>query len=306
MLKIRKNYQLKKLTTMAVGGPARYFVAIKREKELLEALKWAKTRHLPVYVVGEGSNLIPSDRGFPGLIIQNQIKRFKRQGNRVEVGAGNNLLQLILRLNKLGLAGLERMAGIPGTVGAAIYGCAGAYGQEIKDTIVSVRVWDGKKNRSLSKQECKFTYRNSIFKKHKAWIITAVVLKLRKGDRLAQISRNIIKLRERKYPPALKCPGSFFKNIKLSELSAQKRRKLIEAVGRGKIKYGKLPSAALLEAVGAKEIGEGAIKVARHHANLIFNANGGTAAEIKKLAGRLKRLVRKKFSVKLEEEVRYL
>lgn len=305
-MKIIEKHSLKKLTTMGLGGPARYFVAVKTEKGLQEALKWAKGRHLPVYVVGEGSNLVPSDKGFPGLIIQNQIQDFKRDGNVVRTGGGNNLLHLVFRLNKLGLAGMERMAGIPGTVGGAVYGCAGAYGQEIKDCLVSVRFFDGKKFRIISKAQARFFYRSSIFKEHKNWVITSVVFKLKRGSGLDRISRDTIKLREKKYWPGLKCPGSFFKNIKLDELPESKRRHILKQIPEEEIKYNKLPSAVLLEAVNAKGTGEGAIKVASHHANLIYNSGRGTSAQVKKLAVKLKRLVKKKYSVKLEEEVQYM
>ena len=147
---IRKNYPLKKLTTLSVGGPAKYFLAVKTEADLLRAMGFAKQKNLPWYMLGEGSNMVVSDKGYPGVIIQNQIQKFERRGNLVTVGAGNNLLKFILKLDKLGLSGMERMAGIPGTVGGAVYGCAGAYGQEIKDRLAAVRFFDGKKLKSFT------------------------------------------------------------------------------------------------------------------------------------------------------------
>ena len=128
------NYLLKNLTTIKIGGPAKYFFIARNEENLIKAIQWAKKNKVSWQVVGEGSNLIPSDQGFNGLIIKNQIANFKKTGNnKIYVGAGNGLLQFIRKVNKLGLAGMEKMAGIPGTVGGAIYGCVGAYGQEVKD-----------------------------------------------------------------------------------------------------------------------------------------------------------------------------
>ncbi len=317
-MKYKKNYLLKNFTTMAMGGRARFFVSIQSEAELVEALNFAKSKKLPWYVVGEGSNLIAADRGFRGVIIQNRIESLElspspspqEMGSSriVLVGAGNNLLKLIFKLNKLGLEGLERMAGIPGTVGGAIYGCAGAYGQEIKDCLASVKIFDGKKIRNLSKKRCGFGYRGSIFKKHKNWIITEAAFKLGVGerDKIKKISNDIIKLRKKKYWPGLKCPGSFFKNIKLADLPRRQRQSFIKKIPSGKIIYGKVPTGYLLEEVGAKGRKEGKVLVAHHHANLIYNPGGACAKDVKKLAQMLKRLVKNKFGITIEEEVQYL
>src|SRR3989344_5627167 len=133
-------------------------------------------------MLGEGSNMIVSDQGYKGVIIQNQIRKFEKNGNLVTIGAGNNLLETIFKLDRLGLRGLEKMAGIPGTVGGAVYGCAGAYGQEIKDHLVSVRFFDGKQIRKLTRAGCGFSYRFSIFKNQKNWVITEAVFRLGKAQ----------------------------------------------------------------------------------------------------------------------------
>ncbi len=333
--RLKQNFPLKRFTTMAMGGPARFFLTVRSEAELLRALQFAKEKKLPWCVVGEGSNLIAGDNGYRGVVIQNKIQKFdlslvpspspgegkierktspqvmgrgEERGRIVVVGAGNNLLKFTLKLNQLGLAGLERMAGIPGTVGGAIYGCAGAYGQEIKDHLVGVRIFDGKKFRSLTKKQCHFGYRESTFKKHKTWLITAVVFRLGVGDsaQLTKSSREIIRLRQKKYPPGLRCPGSFFKNIRLNDLSAKVRVNFQKLIPRERIIYGKVPTGYLLEVVGAKGMRQGKILVARHHANLIYNPNGGKAADVKKLAKKLKSLVKNKFGITIEEEVQYL
>ncbi|MBA4319815.1 MAG: UDP-N-acetylenolpyruvoylglucosamine reductase [Flavobacterium sp.] len=309
MLKIKKNYPLKKSTTMAIGGPASYFIVVKNEAQLLNALKFAKQKRLKWYVVGEGSNLIAADKGFRGAVIQIRNSVFQIRNNTVIVGAGNNLAKLIPKLNRLGLGGLERMASIPGTVGGAIYGNAGAYGQEIKDVVERVRFFDGKKFRNFTKKQCLFGYRNSIFKKHKNWIITQVIVKLIVGDRgkLLKTSKEIIKLRNKKYPKNLKCPGSFFKNIRLQDIKPEnKLKKLLKRIGKKPVKYGKIPAGHLLEAVGAKGMQEGGIKVALHHGNLIYNTGRGKAKELEKLSRKLKTLVKNKFGIIIEEEVEYL
>ena len=342
-MRIKSNFQLKKITSTRVGGPARYYVEVGNESELLGALKWAarrrfrndgriilgaplRSRHggckLRRIVIGDGTNIIPHDGGFNGLVIRNKIEKFEVRERRVprgprlfsgksevRLGSGNNLLGSIRRLNRLGLGGMEKMAGIPGTIGGAIYGCAGAYGQEIKDRLVRARVWNGTKFLWLTNERCRFRYRDSIFKRHDDWIITEVVFSLQKTDPklLQKTSAEIIKTREQKYPPGLRCPGSFFKNIVVKSIKpVVVRKKLLAQIERDKIKYGKIPAAYLLERIGAKGMRLGGVAIADYHANLIYNRSGGTAKDIRGLASDLKRKVRQKFGIILEEEVRYI
>ena len=307
-MRISRGVSLKKRTSLKIGGLADYFVRVATEQELVRALKFARLRKLKWYLIGAGSNLVAGDGGFSGLIIENAIEKFARNNSEVSVGAGNNLLRLVYKLDRLGLGGLERMAGIPGTVGGAVYGSAGAYGQEIRERVAKVRYMDGKSNKFkwLSNRQCEFSYRHSIFKRKKHWIITEVRLKLARGRGLARISDDIVKLRLKKYRKGLKCPGSFFKNIKLDELNKSERKILLSRVDRQKIIYGKVPVGYLLEEAGAKGLRQGSVRVARHHGNLIYNANGAKASDVKKLAKRLKVKVKKKFGIMLEEEVQYL
>ena len=305
---IRDNYPLKNFTTMGIGGPARFFIDFESVKELQELLSFAKEHSLPWVVVGEGSNLVPADAGYAGIVVRNRIDFLKCKGSKVNVGAGANLFAAVKKLNQTGLAGFERMAGIPGTVGGAIYGCAGAYGQEIKDHLVAVKVFDGSRVRSLTSAECRFGYRTSIFKKHKDWIILEATFKLDHNDRgvLQEISQDIVKKRAIKYPPGLRCPGSFFKNIKLSDLPAPERQSLLRKIPKERVTYGKVATGYLLQQSGAKGLREGRVAVAGHHGNLIYNPGGGTARDVKKLAERLRKLVKNKFHVTIEEEVQYL
>jgi len=307
-MRFEKEKPLSKLTTLGIGGKASFFVEVKKEEDLKIALREALDKKMDWYVLGSGSNIIASDKGFEGLIIKIGIKDFKKSGRRVHVGAGNNLLDFIKKINGLGLAGMEKMAGIPGTVAGAIYGNAGAYGTEIRENITRVRIFDLKKFRWIKNSECRFGYRTSGFKKNKDWIIVGAEFSFGKGKpaELLKISRDTIKLREKKYKPGLLCPGSFFKNIILKNLKPEAKKELLAKIDNSKIMFGKLPSGYLLEEVGAKGMSSGKIKVAEHHGNLFYNAGGGTAHDIKKLAVMMKDRVLKKFGINLEEEVQYL
>ena len=308
-LVFKRNYPLKNLTTMKVGGPAKYFFIARNEINLIKATKWAEENKINWYVVGEGSNLIPNDNGFNGLIIQNQIEEFKKAGNKIYAGAGNNLLKFIFRVNKLGLSGMEKMAGIPGTVGGAIYGCAGAYGQEIKNCLVEVRIYDGKTIKWISKNQCRFNYRESIFKVKKNRVILGVEFKFKRGNskKLLDESKKIIKLREEKYHPGLLCPGSFFKNIIIDDIKPMAlRKKILEKIDKNKIMFGKIPIGYILEIIGARGMKCGGIKLAKHHGNLIYNSGKGKTSQIRKLSKMLKDKVKRKFGLNLKEEIQYI
>lgn len=304
---------LRPFTTMRVGGTARYFIRATTENQLMKAIREAERIRLAWVVIGEGSNIIPPDQPLNALVIKNEINHVRQRGTRVTVGSGTSLLAFIHALNARGWAGFEKMAGIPGTVGGAVYGSAGAYGQEIKDHLLRVKIFDSPPRagavRWLSKEECRFGYRTSIFKKKKRWVILEAEFEVshQESNMLQKTSRDIIRLREQKYRPGLRCPGSFFKNILLSDIRpAQLRRQFLDRIKPQMIQYGKVPAGYLLESVGAKGMREGGIAVAEHHGNLVYNRGKGTAGEIKRLAEILKTKVEKVFGIRLEEEVQYL
>lgn len=309
---IQKNILLKSFTTTRVGGPARYFFRAHSEEALRKVLEHAVTTGMPWIVVGEGSNIIPDDKGYRGLVIKNEIKGFEVHGRSVHVGAGENLLKFIHAMNNLGCQGLETMAGIPGSVGGAIYGCAGAYGSEIKDCLVRVKILEVLDRethvRWISRRMCNFRYRESVFKIKKNWIILAAEFRFNREtpSKLIKISQNTIRVRLEKYSPKMKCPGSFFKNIVLASLAPRKRTALLSDMKKGIAKYGKVPTGYLLEAVGAKGMRQGDICVAEHHGNLIYNTGKGTARDVERLARALKKKVRGRFGIAIEEEVQYI
>src|SRR3989338_8762721 len=170
-MRVRKNFWLKNITSLRLGGRTKYFLRVRKTATLIRALIWAKRQGEKWTVIGAGTNLVPADGGFSGLVLQNEIRTLQVIGSRVYVGAGNNLLKTIQQFNARGLGGLEKMAGIPGTVGGAIYGCAGAYGQEICDRLKRVKVFRGGEICWLTKKQCGFDYRTSIFKNRKDWVI---------------------------------------------------------------------------------------------------------------------------------------
>ncbi len=302
MIKFRKNVRLAPFSTFKIGGWAEYFYEAKTPDDLVRAVQEARKLKLPFKIFAGGSNVVFPDEKLKGLLIRFKGGKIKVKENTFIADAGVNLADVIKRSISSGLKGLETLSGIPGTLGGAVVGNAGAYGHSISETMRRVEIWDGKRRRWLKNSECKFTYRESVLK-HRSYLVLRVELNLRKGDkdRLKKISKDIIKVREKKYKPGLKCPGSFFKNVLVKDIS----KKSLRLIDRIKIIEGKIPTGYLLEEAGARGMRLGGIRVADFHGNLLMNTGKGKAKNAKKLAQILKGKVRKKFGIKLEEEVRY-
>ncbi len=264
--------------------------------ETLQLAKNSGTRHA---IIGGGTNLIVDDQGFPGVIIRYAPKNIEIDGTKVRVEAGAVLQDLIDTTIAAGLRGLETMTGIPGWVGGAIYGNAGAYGHSIQESIESVRFFDGSKTCELCSEKLSFSYRTSVFKSYKDWVILDALLNLEKADpaELRATADGILKIRNEKYPPTMKCAGSIFKNLLLADLPPG------VTVPEKVVREGKVPSAYFLEAAGAKGLAIGGLRVADYHANLIYNEGGGSSRDLWNLIETLKVGVWEKFGVKLEEEV---
>ena len=270
----------------------------------MAAMEVARTGGLPYVVIGGGTNLIVADEGFRGIVLRYVANRLMAAGDRVVADAGAVLQDLIDFAIARGLKGLETLAGIPGWVGAAVYGNAGAYGHSMSERVRTVRFLEDGNIRVFDNSQCDFRYRESIFKDHKEWIILSTELALDPGDAEALRARadEILAVRNAKFPPTMKCAGSIFKNFLLAELPAEVAARVPESV----IREGKVPAAYFLEHVGAKGMQRGGIHIASYHANLIYNAGDGTARDLCALIQELKVRVRERFGIEVEEEVQYI
>jgi UDP-N-acetylmuramate dehydrogenase len=291
-------------TRFGIGGPADIFAETRDEGAFIAAVAAARESGTPVCVTGGGTNLIVSDQGFRGLVLRYSEDTLQVDGPRVTAGSGAVLQDLVDFANHHGLNGLETLSGIPGWVGGAVYGNAGAYGHSISERVAAVRFFDGVAVRVFDNPQCEFRYRESIFKRHKEWIVFQVELTLDPAPaaELEQISADILRVRNEKFPPTMKCAGSIFKNFLLRELPPAVAASVPPAV----VREGKIPAAWFLEQVGAKGMQVGDIHVAGYHANLIYNAGQGTARELRELIAQLKHRVRERFGIEVEEEVQYV
>ncbi len=303
-LTVSQNVPLARYTRFGIGGPAAVLAATADRHAFVAAARAAREAGARVAIIAGGTNLIVSDRGFDGVVLRYTASELRADGCRVDAEAGAELQALVDFTIRCGLKGLETMTGIPGSVGAAVYGNAGAYGRSMSDVVRRVHFFDGERAATLDRAGCEFSYRDSIFKRHKDWIIFSAELELEPSEpaELLRTAEEIRKVRDRKYPPEMKCAGSIFKNLSLAELPEEVARLVPQEV----IREGKVPAGYFLEQAGAKGRRRGDIQVADYHANLIFNAGAGTAADLCALIAELKALVWERFGLELEEEVQYV
>lgn len=303
-LHVREGVLLREITRFEIGGEVSAVVESSDEAAFLRSVRAVRAMGLPWLVQGAGTNLIASDDGFHGIVLRYTGARIERREQSVYVESGAGLQELVDFSIAEGLSGLHTMTGIPGWVGGAIYGNAGAYGNAISASIEGVRFYDGRVLRGMDCSGCEFGYRDSIFKRNKDWIILSATLSMQPGDSTAMKRRadEIRSLREAKYPPSMRCAGSIFKNLLIAALPES----ITGSLPPGVVVEGKLPAGWLLEQVGAKGLRRGDIQVAHYHANTVYNDGHGTSADLRALIDDLKTRVSSRFGIQLEEEVQYV
>ncbi|MBL8158698.1 UDP-N-acetylmuramate dehydrogenase [bacterium] len=302
MLEILNNKPLFSLTTFEIGGPAKHYVEVKTEEEIRDALGWAREHDVPFFILGGGSNLLIPDEGFDGLVIHIVSNHFGFSGDILEADAGCNLLSLISSASEQGLGGWEKLSGIPGSLGGAVRGNAGAFGPEIKDFLVYAHAINTKTEdtHEFANAECEFAYRQSYFKKNPEWIITKVHLKLEKVDpneSVAAIEATIHE-REKRHIQNVRAAGSYFMN----PIAPQAIVSMFEEEKGVQSRGGRVPAGWLIEKVGLKGAQIGGAQSSEQHPNYLVNTGNAKASEVRELADRIKREVKEKFDVELEEE----
>jgi UDP-N-acetylmuramate dehydrogenase len=303
-LAVIENAPLAAYTRFGIGGPAGLLCDTDSEGALAAALHLAEDLALPRIVIGGGTNLVVCDAGFDGVVIRYTGAHISRDGLLLRIESGAVLQEVVDHSIGLGLKGLETMTGIPGYLGGAVYGNAGAYGHSIQELVEQVRFTDGARVSTFTNEHCRFQYRDSIFKDRKDWTILSADFRFHEGDpqELTKTANEIRAIRDAKYPPSMRCAGSIFKNLLFAELPSAVRAEVPLKV----VREGKVPSAWFLEQVGGKGMRRGDIQVADYHANLIYNDGAGTAADLVAVIRELKQRVLDRFGFELEEEVQYV
>ena len=265
--KIIFDEPMKQHTTFKIGGKADEFIKVESEEELEKVLEYAKSKKIKPTIIGNGSNILVTDKGIRGIVIKIDIEEIKIEKGKeqvtVTVGAGTKIMKLASKLMKEGITGFEELAGIPGTIGGAIYMNAGAYGKEIKDIVESTKCIDteGKKYEFTNKEQ-EFSYRSSIFSKKKM--------------------EKLLTQRKEKQPIECFSAGSSFKR-----------------------KEG-IITAKLIDECGLKGYKIGGAKISEKHAGFIINEGNATAKDVIDLIKYVKEKVYEKYKIKIEEEIKII
>ncbi len=310
----QKNIPLRDFTTYRIGGPAKYFFIAKTKEDLIAAAKAAKSLKLPIFILGGGSNLLISDKGFKGLVIKIDIYDVKLRDNKAVVGAGSSLTKLAYLLADNGLSGLEWAAGVPGTVGGAIYGNAQAFGTKICDAIESVEAVNIKtmELENFTEKQCLFSLKSSIFKKNtprgtgKNLVIVSAILNFRKEDK-ATIKNKIeefINYRKTNHPIDFPSAGSTFVNPEIKIKDKKMLEKYPELKGYNE--KGIIPAGYLIAKAGLSGKKIGNAQISEKHSNFIINLGGAGAKDVSSLINLAQERVKNNFGILLVPEVQFV
>ena len=284
-MEVKINEPMMKHTSFRAGGAAEWFAVPEQVEELKAVLAACKKADTPWYVIGNGSNLLVSDKGFPGVIISTaKFDRLEINGTEITVGAGVMLSKLANTAYKAGLTGLEFAAGIPGTVGGACVMNAGAYDSEMKNVLKSVTVLAAEGHvETLQAEELELGYRTSVIPK-KGYLVLEAVVSLTEGnmEEIKAVMDDLAFRRKDKQPLEFPSAGSTFKRP--------------EGYFAGK----------LIEDCGLKGFSVGGAQVSEKHAGFVINKGGATASDIYNLCKEVEKKVQAEFGVALEMEVKLL
>jgi len=276
---ISQNVSLKKYSTFKIGGPAKFFAEPKSIAEIRELLMFCKKGNEKFFILGNGSNVLFSDKGYDGLVI--------KIGKNLE--AGKSLHDVIQDAANKGLGGIEKLEGIPGTIGGAIFMNAGAHGQQISDcvkSVVSVTTYGGIVTRT--NEECKFSYRSSVFRMLDEIIVSAEFdFTPMPKDAISKNRKEVLTWRREKQPLKYPNAGSVFKNPTSNLPLADSH----------------LSAGYLIDSCGLKGCRVGDAQVSELHANFIVNRGGATASDVKALMEKIVQEVKKKHGIVLEPEI---
>lgn len=291
--KAERHKPLGQFTTLQVGGPADLYYALTDINETENLIKTAKELEIPFFVLGGGSNTVFHENGFRGLIIHVKAKTITVEDDRIIADAGALLSVVLQTARKNGLIGMEKFMGLPGTIGGAVRGNAGAFGIETKDVFEKALIYNEEQGLHEETAEYfNFKYRSSTVKARKGQdIVLQVTYKLQKGDTKAATQENAAVIASRlKKQPAGKNTGSFFKNPRPFDSEEG------PAIHAGK----------LLDDAGCKGLRVGEIQVSDQHANWIMNLGNATQTQVIELMKTMQTRVKERFGVQLEPEVQFV
>ncbi len=308
--KIKENYPLAQLSTFKIGGNAQYFVELETRDEVEAAWAWAREHRLPVTVLGGGSNILINDEGVKGLVVKVHNSKLEFADEKIICGASVQVWDLAEAALEKSLSGIEWSIGIPGSMGGAIRGNAGAHGGSFDKVVESVVVYDSEKNCWVDyhKDDCDFRYRSSRFKTEPHFIVWDVLLRLKASEDKIAMEKIMAEYKNYRVTSQPKEPsaGCIFKNLFAADVEKINPELFKRAQTDGKIRGGKIGAGYLIEQLGLKGEELGGAKISEKHANFIVNANNAKAIDVHSLSQKTKQSVREAFKIDLEEEIQFI
>lgn len=316
MSKIQQDIPLSSYSNFKIGGLAKYFLEVFSKEDLIEGLKeWHEiSKDLPagrqVFVLGGGTNVVFSDNLFNGLVIKNSINLLEKNGEEVTVGAGVLFSKLTDFCIDNSLSGLEWAGGLPGTVGGAVRGNAGAYGGETKDNILEVKSIDLNTltEKTRTGEDCYFNYRTSVFKigDGENEIITIIKLNLKAGNKeeIKKLTQEKIDARIKRHPLEYPNVGSIFKNVPVEKFTQAQMEELSQYIKNDPFPVVPTAKINFLTGLSGKRVGDA--QLSEKHTNFIVNLGNATSKDVHELIKIIKDEVYQKFNINLEEEVMFV
>lgn len=300
-----RNVKLNKLGSFRIGGETKFFKEARTIEELVQSIHRTHRENLPLFVLGGGTNILWDDSGFDGLVLKPAIETLRKNEFEVTAGAGvliSDLLEFVIRY---GFSGLEWAGGLPGTVGGAVRGNAGAFGGEIKNLIKEVLSLDVKTSKLIRRNnnECEFSYRTSVFKTNNREIIIEIILSLSPGkvDNIRDAIENKISYRRERHPIEHPNAGSIFKNVSIIEYPNLDLERFDHIIKQDPFPI--IPAAFLISEAGLKGVSCGGAMISPKHPNFIVNVLNASSQDVKNLIKLIKSKVFDESSIELEEEI---
>ena len=306
--KIKTNFDLTPLSTFRIGGRVEFFAEVKNKQELISAINWAKAKKLPLSILAGGSNILIVRKKIKGLVLKISGQGYLIKGNYLAGWAGTSITKLAKIAESAGLTGLEWAYGIPGSIGGAVRGNAGAYGLAMSDTGAEGQAYNLNSGRlvTLNNQTCRFSYRHSIFKTRKNFLIVSVKLKLAKGEpsKIKELSQKNFRHRFESKPKEPSA-GCIFKNLEYKKVIKQNKGLAEDLAAKGLVRSGKISAGYLIDQLGLRGKTRGGAKVSQKHANFIINTDKAEAKDVINLINLVKQKIKNKYKINLEEEIQY-
>ncbi len=307
---VRLDEPMSKHTTFRLGGLARLYAVATSSEQLLQAVEVALELEIPWVVIGGGTNILVADEGFEGVVIQAVHQTMQVEGALVTVESGAISALVARKTVEVGLTGFEWAVGLPGTLGGAMYGDAGCYGGEMRDAVTTVDVYDVARHerRQLTNKECRFDYRDSIFK-HERFVILGCVLGFEQttdvGASRAKMDA-ILQERKNEQPLGVSSAGCIFKNVDYQDEHLLDVLRSQVEVPVSMLAAKRLAAGWLIDQAGLKGLKIGDFRVSEKHGNFLLNAGHGRAHDVMELITQVKARVQEQFGIELHEEVQLL